>query len=137
MVTIFRSSHNHLRHTSALDSCPRRYICIILGDFSAVSGCDRADYEMSVRPHSFRVDAGSKNNLLFRDFAWSQKLRISGSWYQCLDPHHWTWYGDAGNAAMEIDLILVITHCRILQNCRVYQRVKFYGIDHRLVVATL
>lgn len=27
---------------SMMDSCPWRDICIILGDFSAVTGCDRA-----------------------------------------------------------------------------------------------
>ncbi|XP_069981048.1 uncharacterized protein [Penaeus vannamei] len=41
------------------------------------------------------------------DFARSQKLRISGSWYQRLDPNCWTWYSDAGNAAKEIDYILI------------------------------
>ena len=123
--------------TSVADRCPRRDIRIVLGDFNAVSGCDRAGYEMSVGPHGSGADAGSENSLLFRDFARSQKLRISGSWYQRPDPHRWTWYSDAGNAAKEIDHILVSTRWRILQNCRVYRSAEFCGTDHRLVVATL
>ena len=67
---------------SMVDSCPRRDIRIVLGDFNAVSGCDRAGYEMSVSPHGSGVHTGSENSLLFRDFARSQKLRISGSWDQ-------------------------------------------------------
>ncbi|XP_069979448.1 uncharacterized protein [Penaeus vannamei] len=85
----------------------RRDIRIVLGDFNAVSGCDRAGYEMSVGPHGSGVDTGSENSLLFPDFARPQKLRISGSWYQRPDPHRWTWYSDAGNATKEIDHILV------------------------------
>ncbi|XP_069972960.1 uncharacterized protein [Penaeus vannamei] len=53
------------------------------------------------------------------------------------DPHRWTWYSDAGNAAKEIDPILVSPRWRILQNCRVYRSAEFCGTDHRLVVATL
>ncbi|XP_069995058.1 uncharacterized protein [Penaeus vannamei] len=80
-------------------------IFVFLGDFNAVSGCDRAGYEMSVGPHGLVADAGSENSLIFRDFAKSQKSRISGSWYQPSDPHHLMWYSDAGNAAKEIDHI--------------------------------
>ena len=102
-----------------------------------VSVCDRAGYEMLVSPHGSGVHTGSENSLLFRDFARSQKLRISGSWYQRPDPHRWTWYSDVGNAVKEIDHILVSTRWRILQNCRVYRSAEFCGADHRLVVATL
>ncbi|XP_069977429.1 uncharacterized protein [Penaeus vannamei] len=73
---------------SVSDRCPRCDIRIVLGDFNAVSGCDRAGYEMSVSPHGSGTDTGSENSLLSRDFAKSQKLRISGSWYQRPDPHY-------------------------------------------------
>ncbi|XP_069972971.1 uncharacterized protein [Penaeus vannamei] len=79
----------------------------------------------------------SQKTVLCRDFARSHKLRISGSWYQRLDPLRWTWCNVAGNAVKEIDHILVSTRWRILQNCRVYRSAKFYGTGHRLVVATL
>ncbi|XP_069993549.1 uncharacterized protein [Penaeus vannamei] len=79
-------------------------------DFNAVSGCDRTGYEMFVGPHGSGADTSSENSLLFRDFARSQKRRISGSWYQCPDPHRWTW---------------------------VYRSAEFCGTDHRLVVDTL
>ena len=122
---------------SVVDSCPQRDIRLVLGDFNAVSGCDRAGYEMSVGPHGSGVDAGSENSHLFRDFARSQRLRIAGSWHQRPDLHRWTWYSDAGNAVKEIDHILVSTRWRILQNCRVFRSAEFCGTDHRLVVATL
>ena len=54
---------------SVVDSCPQRDIRIVLGDFNAVSGCDRVGYKMSVSPHGSGVDAGSENSLLLRDFA--------------------------------------------------------------------
>ncbi|XP_069995871.1 uncharacterized protein [Penaeus vannamei] len=116
--------------------CPWRDIRIVPGDFSVVSGFDQDGY-MSVGPHGSGADAGSESSLLFQDFARSQKWRKSGSWYKHPVPHHWTCYSDAGNAAKEINHILVSTHWRILQNCRVYRSVKFYSTDHRLVVATL
>ena len=75
---------------SVSDRCPRRDIRIVLGDFNAVSSCDRGGYEMSVGPHGSGADAGSENSLLFRDFTRSPKLRISGSWYQHPGPHRWT-----------------------------------------------
>ncbi|XP_069977672.1 uncharacterized protein [Penaeus vannamei] len=71
------------------------------------SGCDRAGDVMSVGPHGSGGDTGSKNSLLFQDFARSQKLSISGSWYQRPDPHHWTWYNNVGNTTKKIDHILV------------------------------
>ena len=107
---------------SVADDCPRRDIRIVLGDFNAVSGCDRAGYEMSVGPHGSGADPSSGNSLLLRDFARSQKMRISGSWYQRSNPHRWTWYSDTGTAAKEMDHILVsnppelqgLPECRVL-----------------------
>ncbi|XP_069992327.1 craniofacial development protein 2-like [Penaeus vannamei] len=123
--------------TSVIDNCPRRDIRIVLVDFGAVSGCDRAGYEMSVSPHGSGTDLRSENSLLLRDFARSQRMRISGSWYQRSSPHRWTWYSDTGIVAKDIDHILVSTRWRILQNCKVYRSVEFCGTDHELVVATL
>ena len=123
--------------TSVADGCPKRDIRLVLGDFNAVSGCDRAGYEMSVGPHGSGTDTGSGNSLLLRDFARSQRMRIAGSWYQRPDLHRFTWYSDAGNAIKEIDHILVSTRWRILQNCRVFRSAEFCRTDHRLVVATL
>ncbi|XP_069998879.1 uncharacterized protein [Penaeus vannamei] len=84
---------------------------------SVGDSCSRRDIHGSeIGPHSLGVDAGSENSL---------------------DPHRWTWYSDVGNAAKEIDLILVSTRWRILQNCRVCRSAKFCGTDHSLVVDTL
>ncbi|XP_069980162.1 craniofacial development protein 2-like [Penaeus vannamei] len=75
---------------SVSDRCPQRDIHVVLGDFNVVCGYHQAGYEMSVSLHGSGNDAGSENSLLFRDFARSQKLRISGSWYQHPNPHCWT-----------------------------------------------
>ncbi|XP_069979450.1 uncharacterized protein [Penaeus vannamei] len=48
---------------SVADRCPRQDIRIILGDFHAVSGCDRAGYEMSVCPHGSGADASTQNTI--------------------------------------------------------------------------
>ncbi|XP_069982670.1 uncharacterized protein [Penaeus vannamei] len=92
---------------------------------------------MSISARGSGAHTGSENSFLFRDFLRSQKLRISGSWYQPPDPHCWMWYINADNTTKEIDHILVNTRWRILQNCRVYRSAKFCGTDHKLVVATL
>ncbi|XP_069982177.1 uncharacterized protein [Penaeus vannamei] len=73
-IMVLRLKLSFLLHVSYC--CVRSYQC----DLNAVSGCDRAGYEMSVGPHGSETDAGIENSLLFRDFARSQKLRISGSW---------------------------------------------------------
>ena len=113
--------------TSVADGCPKRDIRLVLGDFNAVSGCDRAGYEMSVGPHGSGTDTGSGNSLLLRDFARSQRMRIAGSWYQRPDLHRFTWYSNAGNAIKEVDHIHVSTRWRILQNCRVFRSAEFCG----------
>lgn len=86
--------------------CPRLDICIVRGDFNVVSGCDRAGYEMGVGPLGSGADL---SRLLLWDFARSQRLSISGSWYR------WTWYSNTDTMAKEIDHIRVSTHWRILQ----------------------
>lgn len=81
------------------------------------------------------ADASIEKSLLFQDFAKSQRLRISGSWYQGFDPPHWTWFSDVGNLAKEIDYIHVSSHWRILEICMIYRKAEFCGTKHRLIVA--
>ncbi|MEL6802745.1 MAG: reverse transcriptase domain-containing protein, partial [Bacteroidota bacterium] len=120
---------------SILDQCPPRDTLVVLGDFNATTGADRAGYELCVGPHG----SGTRNNNSSRllDLARSRRLRIAGSWYQRPELHRWTWYSNAGGVAKEIDHILVSTRWRILQNCRVFRSAEFFATDHRLVVATL
>lgn len=107
----------------------------MLGDSNAVLGCDRAEYEASIGPLGSGAGANSENSLRFRDFARSQKLRTSGFWYQHSDLRHR--YSDVGNAAKEINHIVVGSCWKSLQNCRVYRNAEFCGTDHRFVVANL
>ena len=99
---------------SVLDQCPRRDALIVLGDFNAVTGTERAGYEICVGPHGSGTRNDNSSFLL--NFARSRRLRIAGSWYQRPALHRWTWYSNAGGVAKEIDHILVSTRWRILQN---------------------
>ena len=62
---------------SVLNQCPRRDAFIVLGDFNAVTGTERAGYEICVGPHGSgtRNDNGS----FLLNFARSRRLRIAGS----------------------------------------------------------
>ena len=120
---------------SILDQCPPRDTLIVLGDFNAATGTERAGYELCVGPHG--SGTRNTNSSLLLNFARSRRLRIAGSWYQRPELHRWTWYSNAGGVAKEIDHILVSTRWRILQNCRVFRSAEFFATDHRLVVATL
>ena len=120
---------------SMVDQCPSRDTLIVLGDFNAVTGTERAGYELCVGPHG----SGTRNvnSSFLLNFAKSRRLRVGGSWFQRSEPHRWTWYSNAGGVAKEIDHILVSTRWRILKNCRVYRSAEFFATDHRLVIATL
>ena len=100
---------------SVLDQCPRRNTLIVLSDFNAATGTERAGYELCVGPHGF----GTRNtNSSLLNFAKSKRLTITVSWYQRTELHHWTWYSSAGEVAKDIDHILASIRWRILQNCR-------------------
>jgi len=62
---------------------------------------------------------------------------VAGSWFQCPQPHRWTWYSNAGGVAKEIDHVLADWYLRVVQNFRVCRSARFLNTDHRLVVATL
>ena len=97
---------------SVVDQCPSRDTLIVLGDFNAVTGTERAGYEICVGPHG----SGTRNvnSSLLLNFARSRRLRIGGSWFQRREPRRWTWYSNTGGVAKEIDHILVSTRWRIL-----------------------
>ena len=96
---------------------------------------ERDGYETCVGPHG-SVSVNQNSNK-FLDLARSHGLRVAGSWFQCPQAHHSTWYSNAGGVPKESDLVLVDSHWRIIQNCRVYRSAQFFNTNHRLVVATL
>ncbi|XP_045110009.1 uncharacterized protein LOC123503949 [Portunus trituberculatus] len=120
-----------------LDSvlCPCHDALIILGDFNAVTGTERASFELYIGPNGSGTRNDNSSFLL--NLARSRGLRIAGSWYQSPALHHWTWCSNAGGVVKEIDHILVSTRWRILQNYRVFRSADFFATDHKLVVATL
>ena len=62
---------------------------------------------------------------------------MAGSWFQCPQAHHWTWYSNTGGVTKEIDHVIVHGCWRMIQNCRVYRSAQVLNTDHRLVVATM
>ena len=75
---------------SVLDQGPCHDALIVLADFNAVTGTDRAGYEICVGLHC----SGTRNDIssFLLNFARSRRLRIAGSWYQRPALHRWTWY---------------------------------------------
>ena len=120
---------------SAVRSCRRSDTLLVLGDFNATTGSDRTGYEDCLGP--FGSGSRGENGSLLLDFARSWGLRLTGSWFQRRELHRWTWYSNAGNAAKEIDHILVNGRWRLVRNCRVFRSAQFLNTDHRLLVATL
>ena len=72
-----------------LDLCPHRDALIVLGDFNAVTGTERASYEICVGSHG--SGTRNENSSFPLNFAGSRRLRSAGSWYQRPALHHWTW----------------------------------------------
>ena len=115
---------------SLLDRCPRRDVLVVLGDFNAVTGTDRAGYEVCVGPHGSGVR--NSNSSFFLNLARSRRLRVAGSWYQRSEHHRLTWNSNAGRGvAKKIDPILVRTRWRILQNYMVYWSSSFFAAERR------
>ena len=73
---------------SVLNQSPHRDAFIVLGDFHAVTGTEKAGYEICVGPHG----SGTRNDnrSFFLNFVRSRRLRIAGSWYQRPALHRWT-----------------------------------------------
>ena len=65
---------------SVLNQCPYRYELIVLVDFNAVTGTERAGYEICVGLHGSGTRNDNSSFLL--NIARSRRLRIAGSWYQ-------------------------------------------------------
>jgi exonuclease III len=120
---------------SAVRACRRSDTLLVLGDFNATTGTDRIGYEGCLGP--FGSGSRNQNGSLLLDFARGCGLRLCGSWFQRRELHRWTWYSNAGNAAKEIDHILVDGRWRMVRNCRVFRSAQFLSTDHRLLVASL
>ena len=110
-------------------------VLVVLGDFNAETGSDRAGYESCLGPHGFGAQNG--NSQLLLEFAKSRGLLIGGSWFRRLISRRPSWYSNTSPVKKEIDHILVRTLWRLMQNCHVYRSADFFSTDHRLVVATL
>ena len=125
----------YFRLDSVVGRCPAGDVLVILGDFNAETGSDRAGYESCVGPHGFGTR--NENSQFLLDFAKSRGLWIGGSWFQRSISRRLSWYSNTGLVKKEIDHVLVSTRWRLMQNCRVYRSAEFFNTDHRLVIATL
>ena len=66
----------HAKLESVLNKCSRRDALIVLGDFNAVSGTERAGYKICFALHS--SDIRSDNSFLLPNLAIFGRLRIVG-----------------------------------------------------------
>ena len=128
----------YLQLSSVVEGCKAGEIPLLLGDFNARVGSERAGYEDVVGPHTGSLCGGARteNGSRLLDFARGHSLRIAGTWFQRPDEHRWTWYSNTGTFAAEIDHVLVRSRWRLLRNCRVFRGAEF-DTDHRLLVAEL
>ena len=62
---------------SKLEQCPRRYALVVLGDFNAVTGTERAYYGICVASHG--SGTRNDNNPFLLNFARSRGVGIAGS----------------------------------------------------------
>ncbi|XP_045124384.1 uncharacterized protein LOC123512207 [Portunus trituberculatus] len=72
---------------SVLDQCPCRDALNVLGDFNAVTGTERAGYELCVGPYGSGTRNDNSSFLL--NLARSRRLRTADSWYQRSALHRW------------------------------------------------
>ena len=70
---------------SVLDGCPRGDSLLVMGDFNASTGTDRAGYETCIGPHGSGIRGQNGTRLL--DLARGRGLRVAGSWYQRPERH--------------------------------------------------
>lgn len=61
----------------ALDQCPSLDTLNVLGDSNALTGTERAGYELCVSPHGSGIRNSNSSFLL--NFAKSKRLKIAGS----------------------------------------------------------
>jgi hypothetical protein len=105
----------YARLDSVVSECPHRDTLLVLGDFNACIGADRAGYESCLGPHG--AGARNCNGSLLLDFAKSWRLRVAGSWFQRPDLHRWSWISNADNAEKELDHVLISSRWKLVHNC--------------------
>ena len=98
-------------------SVPRWDALIVLGEFNAVNGTERACYLICVGPHG--SGSTNDNSSFLTNLARSKGLRIAFSWYHRPVLHCWICYNNVGGEG-KIQHILVSTFWRILQKCRIF-----------------
>jgi len=108
---------------------------VVLGDFSAVTGTNRAGFECVVG--NFGSGRPNDNPLRLLTMCAAAKLTILGSWFQRRDIYRHFWLSNDGYTRKELDHIL--TNDRSLfKSCRVFRGAESpANSDHRLVIATM
>ena len=120
---------------SAINCVPRHDQLILLGDFNAFTGTDRAGFEQVVGNHG----SGSPNDNTLRllTFCAAHGWSILGSWFQRRNLHRFTWISNDHRTRKEIDHI--ITRDRTaFTSCRVHSGAECpANTDHRLLIAKM
>ena len=79
---------------SVVGRCPTGDVLVVLGDFNAETGSDRAEYESCLGPHGFGDRKDNSQFLL--EFAELIGLWIGGSWFQGSISPRLCWYSITG-----------------------------------------
>lgn len=101
--------YHHL--TAKIQSIPPCDTLLVLGDFSAMTGCDRTGYETVIDPCGLAFPNGNTTQLL--TLCMAEGLSVMGSWFRQCNNHHWTWFSNNERAMKETDHIL-IRNCSIV-----------------------
>jgi len=108
---------------------------VVLGDFNAVTGTDRAGFDGVIG--NFGSGCRNDNSLRLLTMCLAANLTILGSWFQRRDIYRHSWLSNDGHTRKETDHIL--TNDRSLfKSCRVFRGAEAHAnSDHRLVIATM
>ena len=103
---------------SVVTSRPPHDQIVVLGDFNAVTGVDRAGFEGVIG--NFGSGCRNDNSLRLLTMCSAANLTIVGSWFQRRDIYCHSWLSNDGHTRKEIDHIL--TNDRSLfKFCRVFR----------------
>ena len=105
---------------------------VVAGDFNAVSGSDRNDFETIIGP--FGSGTRNDNSARLLSLCSSNRLSIMGSWFRRRNIHRWTWISPDRKTKKEIDHFLLrdrrdATQLRVLRGVEPPS-----NSDHKLVV---
>lgn len=122
----YNDLHDLIQHVPPHDKL------IVGGDFNAVSGTDRVDFESVIGP--FGSGDKNDNSLRLISLCSTSNLAIIGSWFQRRNIHRWSWISPDERTKKEIDHFLLRDR-RDVTNLKVMRGIEPPGnSDHFMVL---